>query len=269
MRRSIVDVGPSNTRHFHTRQVDRQRRARCSPTAAPRSDGAWDTERLRYNDFYGALGWKGINSDLYGLGRLFPPARRLRRSQPRGRGGRRRGNAEALFFDRSALQDRASIRARASTPTTPTSTRLQVVHNYYVDDTTTITSRLYGFDHRRDRYQNFEGEDPTEADEDELPRDRSATTPSFPKARCSVVSAPIASSAARCAREFADRPFVGGLTQDIQTGVRYEYNDFTNRNFFGDQGQILEDGDEGGLDLFDRDYRANAVSRRSCSRPST
>ncbi len=39
-------------------------------------------------------------------------------------------------------------------------TKLQAVHNYYVDDTTTITSRLYGFHHRRDRYQNFDGEDP-------------------------------------------------------------------------------------------------------------
>ena len=30
-----------------------------------------------------------------------------------------------------------------------------------MDDTTTITSRIYGFDHRRDRYQNFEGENPS------------------------------------------------------------------------------------------------------------
>ena len=26
-------------------------------------DGAWDTERLRYNDFYGALGFKGVDPD--------------------------------------------------------------------------------------------------------------------------------------------------------------------------------------------------------------
>ncbi len=60
--------------------------------------------------------------------------------------------------------------------------------------------------------------------------------------------------------EFADRPFIGGLKQDIQTGVRYEYNDFTNRNFFGQQGQILEDGDKDGTTVFDTDTDANAVS---------
>lgn len=31
--------------------------------------------------------------------------------------------------------------------------RSQVVHNFYVDDDTTITSRLYAGKHRRDRYQ--------------------------------------------------------------------------------------------------------------------
>jgi Fe(3+) dicitrate transport protein len=60
--------------------------------------------------------------------------------------------------------------------------------------------------------------------------------------------------------EFADRPFIGGLRQTIQTGVRYEYNDFTNRNFFGDQGQILEDGDKDGLTTFNTDSDANAFS---------
>src|SRR5690606_33831860 len=28
------------------------------------AQGAWDTERLRFNDFYAALGWKGIQSDF-------------------------------------------------------------------------------------------------------------------------------------------------------------------------------------------------------------
>ena len=25
---------------------------------------AWDTERLRFNDFHGAIGWKGVDQDL-------------------------------------------------------------------------------------------------------------------------------------------------------------------------------------------------------------
>ena len=40
--------------------------------------------------------------------------------------------------------------------------------------------------------------------------------------------------------EWANGPSSAGMSQDIQTGVRYEYNDFTNRNFLGRQGQILE-----------------------------
>ena len=39
--------------------------------------------------------------------------------------------------------------------------------------------------------------------------------------------------------EFANRPFFWGLNQDIQVGARYEHHTFTNRNFFGNQGQIL------------------------------
>ena len=60
--------------------------------------------------------------------------------------------------------------------------------------------------------------------------------------------------------EFANRNFAAGMTQDIQAGVRYERHKFTNRNFFGDQGQILEDGDTEGLTLFNRAYDAHAFS---------
>ncbi len=38
--------------------------ASCSPTAAPKQTAPGILERLRYNDFYGAVGFKGVNSDL-------------------------------------------------------------------------------------------------------------------------------------------------------------------------------------------------------------
>ena len=60
--------------------------------------------------------------------------------------------------------------------------------------------------------------------------------------------------------ELANRPFLFGMTQDLQVGVSYEHHDFTNRNFFGRQGQILEDGDKRGLTVFDRDSKADAFS---------
>ena len=42
--------------------------------------------------------------------------------------------------------------------------------------------------------------------------------------------------------EWANRNLLG-FNQDIQAGIRYEYQDMTNRNFLGLDGQILGDGD--------------------------
>ena len=43
-------------------------------------------------------------------------------------------------------------------------------------------------------------------------------------------------------------------------GIRYEYQDMTNRNFLGKIGQVLEDGDTDGFTIFDRTLQANTVS---------
>jgi Fe(3+) dicitrate transport protein len=50
------------------------------------------------------------------------------------------------------------------------------------------------------------------------------------------------------------------MSQTIQAGIRYEYQDMTNRNFLGLSGQILEDGDQEGLTIFERNLQANTVS---------
>jgi Fe(3+) dicitrate transport protein len=59
--------------------------------------------------------------------------------------------------------------------------------------------------------------------------------------------------------EWANRNILG-FNQDIQAGIRYEYQDMTNRNFLGTDGQILEYGDSTGATLFDRSLNANTVS---------
>ena len=53
----------SSTWHVHTRQMSGNVGAVLSYSGAD-VNGAWDTERLRYNDIYGALGWKGVDQDL-------------------------------------------------------------------------------------------------------------------------------------------------------------------------------------------------------------
>ena len=42
--------------------------------------------------------------------------------------------------------------------------------------------------------------------------------------------------------EWANRNVLG-FNQDIQAGIRYEYQDMTNRNFLGLDDQILGEGD--------------------------
>ncbi len=123
----------------------------CSRTPAPTSQGAWDTERLRFNDFHGAIGWKGVDQDLT-----------VSVTYARQRDLYDESNFEAEDGDPPAMRKRVLRGRRCKTCFAPGSVfnnyngevwRGQIVHNYYVDDNTTITSRVYAQDHRRDRYQ--------------------------------------------------------------------------------------------------------------------
>ena len=51
-----------------------------------------------------------------------------------------------------------------------------------------------------------------------------------------------------------------GFKQDFQAGIRYEYQDMTNKNVLGLSGEVLEDGDKGVATFFDRSLEANTVS---------
>lgn len=254
--------GPSNTRHVHMRKGIGNVGLVFSYSGAE-ADGSWDTERLRYNDFYGALGWKGVNSDVVASIVHF---RQRDNYDEANLEGEEEGEAEAALFDEYGHCKSCANPGSVFNTYNADVTKAQITHNYYVDDTTTITSRLYGFKHRRDRYQNFEG-DPAEALEEAEEEGEDLLSPIIDDDEIFIPEGVMLGRlrtyrqlGAEVRAEFAERPFIGGITQDIQVGVRYEYNDFTNRNFFGSQGEILKDHDEEGLTVFNTDSDANAFS---------
>jgi Fe(3+) dicitrate transport protein len=259
---SSINRGISNMRHVHTRQMVDNVGLVFSYSGAE-VDGTWDTERLRYNDFYGAVGWKGGDQDLTISAGYF---RQRDDYDEANLEGEELGEAEDLFYN--SIQWCKSCFNPGSRYNSYNADlyKTQLTHNYYVDRDTTVTSRLYGFHHRRDRYQNVEGEDPSEVEDDEtfasriLTNDEGEQFVFLPEGVMLGRLRTYKQFGGEVRTEFANRPFVGGMTQDIQAGVRYEWNDFKNRNFFGNAGQILKDGDKEGVTAFERDYRANAVS---------
>lgn len=257
----------SSTWHMHTRQMVDNVGAVFSYSGAD-VDGAWDTERLRYHDFYGALGWKGVDQDLVISGVYFRQFDHYDEANLEGEEGEGEPSADEQFDEIAHCKSCFNPGSRFNTYNADV-VRLQALHNYYVDDDTTITSRVYGQYHRRDRYQNFEGEDPSEAeggvapvvlDEDDPDNPIGELAAFIPEGSMLGRLRTYKHFGAEVRAEFANRDLAVGMTQDIQTGVRYETHKFTNRNFFGDQGEILEDGDTEGLTLFNRAYEADAFS---------
>ena len=275
-------VGKSDTDlsyrwHVHTRQHAENVGLVLSYTGE-NVQGAWDTERLRFNDFYGALGWKGVDQDMtvsviYAkqkdnydeqnfLGELevdVSGAATLAEAEAIAEEAAEayRGGAERAFFN---LKHCKTCFAPASGLNTYTGEiwRGQVVHNAYVDDDTTVTSRFYAGYHRRDRYQlmTFESDPsgtPGVAPEEEDDGYVFGADTMFGRLRT------FRHVGGEVRTEFANRHLLG-FKQDIQAGIRYEYQDMTNRNFLGRNDEILKDGDETGATLFDRSLSANTVS---------
>lgn len=265
-------TGDSNTRHAQTRQVFDNVGVVASYSGA-NAEGTWDTERLRYNDFFGAVGWKGVDQDFTVSGVYNRQRDNYDEANFEGEEGDPPGEVEREFFETGHCKSCFNAGSRFNTYNADI-VRLQGVHNYYFDKDTTLTSRLYGTYHRRDRYQNFDGADPTEVEGDELgtPPIFGSFDPDGPGGEdpYPAYAIPEGSMLGRLRTyrtygtdiraEFANRPFVGGMRQDIQIGAKYEYNDFTNRNFFGNAGQILKDGDKTGTTVFDRDSDAHGFS---------
>ncbi|OYW57023.1 MAG: hypothetical protein B7Y80_02850 [Hyphomicrobium sp. 32-62-53] len=276
--------------HVHTRQMVDNVGLVLSYTGA-NVQGAWDTEQLRFNDFYGSLGFKGSSSDLVvsasyarqrdnydeqnflgerDLGVLpgFTPAD--------GDEDDAADFAEGLFAAANAgfaeqqfknLKHCKTCYAGAAGLNNYNGDiwRGQIVHNVYLDDDTTITSRVYAGYHRRDRYQlnTFESEpdgnigagaffgpeDPVTGESEVFFGENSM----FGRLRT------FRHVGAEVRGEWANQKIMG-FNQTIQAGVRYEYQDMTNRNFIGAEGEVLKEGDEAGATIFNRELNSNAVS---------
>lgn len=251
--------GLNNKRHFHTRQMLDNVGVVLSYTGSE-ADGAWDTERLRYNDFYGALGWRGVDQDFQFSAVYLRERDNYDEANLTGEEGDAPGDVEREFFNEIGHCKTCFNPGSVFNTYNGDIVKLQGVHNYYVDDNTTITSRLYGFHHRRDRYQNFGGFNPADEAGSTLETEIEGDEVFVPEGTMLGRMRTYRQFGAEMRGEWANRPFLAGMSQDIQAGIRYEYNDFTNRNFFGRQGQILGDGDKTGTTVFDTDTDANAYS---------
>jgi Fe(3+) dicitrate transport protein len=220
----------NNFRHVHTRQNLGNVGVVASYSGAD-TGGAWDVEDLGYNDFYGALGFRGTNQDLTISGGFFRQRDTYDEDNFGGsqadffRFGRNKtAGAAAGNFEAPCCHDLSSYNADFY--------RLQIAHNYYVDKDTSISTLLYGNDHGRARFYN--GEDAVGDTRDDIVmegRDRRYRN-----------------YGADSRVELANRPFIGGLKQDFQAGIRYEEHTFSNKNRVGDIGEVLDFDNRGELD---------------------
>lgn len=274
-RRGGNDTDLSARWHVHTRQQVENVGLVLSYTGA-NVQGVWDTERLRFNDFYGALGWKGSSSDVvvsvsYArqrdnydeqnfLGEIEDDNFTQGASEDEAAeifAEQNQGAAEAAFF---GLKHCKTCFAPASGLNQYFGEiwRGQVVHNAYLDEDTTVTTRFYAGEHRRDRYQLISFESEPDGDAGDAPVQTAegyllGEDTMFGRLRT------FRHVGGEVRAEFANQHFLG-FKQDIQVGARYEYQDMSNRNFLGLNGEILDDGDKAGATLFDRSLDANAVS---------
>lgn len=274
-RKSDIDL--SYRWHVHTRQQVENVGIVASYTGA-NVQGAWDTEQLRFHDFYGALGFKGSSSDV--VVSLMHARQRDDYDEQNFLGEAEIDTndedvAQQIFEDHligfaerqfKQIGHCKSCFAPAAGLNTYNGDiwRGQIVHNAYLDDDTTITTRLYAGHHTRDRYQlNTFDADP------------SGTPGAAPVFETDPVTGEsevffgentmfgrlrtFRHIGAEVRGEWANRQVLG-FNQDIQAGIRYEYQDMTNRNFLGRENEILGEGDKAGATIFDRSLDANAVS---------
>jgi Fe(3+) dicitrate transport protein len=263
--------------HVHTRQNSENVGIVASYTGA-NVQGAWDTEQLRFHDFYGAIGWKGSSSDLVVSSSYARQKDDYDEQNFLGEAELDADNeddAEAIAgLAAGFAENQFALLKHCKTCYAPAAGlnnyngeiwRGQIVHNAYVDDDTTITSRVYAQYHRRDRYQlnafdsqpdgnaglpaEFGDPDPATGESEVFFGENSM----FGRLRT------FRHVGGEVRGEWANQNLMG-FKQTIQAGVRYEYQDMTNRNFIGAENEILKDGDETGATIFDRELKANAVS---------
>ncbi|MEM9591404.1 MAG: TonB-dependent receptor plug domain-containing protein [Pseudomonadota bacterium] len=269
--------------HMHLRKTWENWGTVVSYTGAD-VQGSWDTERLSYNDFYAALGWKNEKADfvfsgMYNRQRDDYDEANLEFEGDEDEEEEEEGEEEDEEED-SAL---ARLQERFSSPEdaffksvkhcktcfNPGSRfntynadpfRFLANLNYYIDNDTTSTTRAYFYQHRRDRYQNFEGADPSQAEGSFAPVVFDGDTVLIPEGVMLGRLRTYQHVGGEQKFELANREIFAGLNQDFQLGARFEHHTFANRNFFGRQGEILNDGDKNGLTVFDSEHEADAFS---------
>jgi Fe(3+) dicitrate transport protein len=280
--RGKSDTDTSGRWHVHTRQSAGNVGLVASYTGSD-VQGAWDTERLRVHDFYGALGWKGSSSDV------VVSAIHARQRDNYDEQNFLGSEIEIEFDDPSqATEENAALVAgglaeqqfhllkhckTCYAPAAGLNTytgevwRGQVVYNAYLDDDTTITSRFYAGYHRRDRYQLISAEadpdgNPTGDFDDNFEIDTDGdglSTIEFGEDTMFGRLRTFRHVGGEVRGEWANRNLLG-FRQDLQAGIRYEYQDMTNKNVLGLENEVLRDGDKGSLAFFDRSLDVNTVS---------
>ncbi|MFJ5487157.1 TonB-dependent receptor family protein [Hansschlegelia beijingensis] len=226
-----ADRSVNNMRHVHTRQSGENVGVVLSYSGL-NAGGSWDTEKLGYNDFYGALGIRGENQDLTVSGGFF----------------RQRDHYDEDNFSGTLAEFKKfkhNKKAAADAGHFPVACgdcydwntynadfyRGQIAHNFYIDNKTTLSTRLYGNYHDRARF--YVSDDSNNPPSDFVMEGRDRLYRNY---------------GADSRIEFADLPLFGGLTHTVQAGARYEEHFFDNQNRIGQINERLDFDDRGSRD---------------------
>ncbi|HRN89175.1 MAG TPA: TonB-dependent receptor [Hyphomicrobium sp.] len=218
-----ADYDVNNYRHVHTRQNFGNVGVVASYTGGD-AGGAWSNEESHYNDFYGALAWRGFNQDLTISGGYHRQRDHYDESNFTGteedfyRYGRQKPNRPGTGFGlaRDTRGDQTNLNRYLADLY-----RIQGVHNWYIDTETTITTRLYYSDHSRDR-PHSRRLGPINAPADGAIRSRNRDYTFW---------------GVESRFEKTNIPLFAGVTFDVQTGIRYEEQKFENCNTSGRRGE--------------------------------
>ena len=244
--------------HVHTRQSTGNWGLVLSYSGA-NVQGAWDTERLRYNDFYGALGWRGEKSDFTFTTVYFAQRDNYDESNLEGEDDDPPGQVERLLLKDFKHCKTCFNPGSVLNEYNADILLMQGIYNYYVNQDTTVSARVYGQIMDRARFFNLEEEDPRAAEDNFSPiidGDEVIAAEGTMEGRYRTFD----HIGSELRTEFANRPFLFGLQQNLQVGARLEHHEFTDRSFLGRQGQIMTGFDSRGVDVWNREFTADAFS---------
>ena len=216
------DRSVNNYRHVHTRQNLGNVGVVASYSGGD-AGGSWNNEDLGYNDFYGALGFRGSNQDLTISGGYFRQRDDYDEINFRGteadfyRYGREKSNRPGSGFATSG-----NTRATDYNTYNADLYRIQATHNWYINSNTTLSTQFFYNHNERNRFEARGGGPDNPPDGHMRGRER---TYEFYGADSRI--------------EFAKIPIFAGITADFQGGVRVERHKFDNCNSVGLRGQRL------------------------------